>query len=82
MRFPIVIHKDKDSCYGVTVPDLPGCISAGETLDQAFGMAREAIECHVEGMLMGGQPIPKPRSFTFHQANKDFRQWNLGAGGR
>ena len=72
MRFPIVIHKDKDSCYGVTVPDLPGCISAGDTLDKAFGMAREAIHGHVETMIMDGLPVPKPRSFTFHQANKDF----------
>ncbi len=46
MRYPIVIHKDEGSCYGVTVPDLPGCFSAGYTLDETFEMAREAIEGH------------------------------------
>jgi predicted RNase H-like HicB family nuclease len=36
MRYPVVIHKDLDSDYGVTVPDLPGCFSAGTTLDEAL----------------------------------------------
>ena len=36
MRYPVVIHKDPESDYGVTVPDLPGCFSAGETLDEAL----------------------------------------------
>ena len=35
MRYPIVIHKDPESCYGVTVPDLPGCFSAGNTVEEA-----------------------------------------------
>jgi HicB_like antitoxin of bacterial toxin-antitoxin system len=34
MRYPVVVHKDPDSDYGVTVPDLPGCFSAGETLPE------------------------------------------------
>ena len=48
MNFPVVIHKAKDSDYGVTVPDLPGCFSAGRTVDEAFEMAKEAIELHLE----------------------------------
>ena len=39
MRYPIVIHQDPESSYGVTVPDLPGCFSGGETLDAALAMA-------------------------------------------
>ena len=58
MRFPIVIHKDTCSGYGVTVPDLPGCFSAGDTLDEAIESARESIACHVEGLLMDGEPDP------------------------
>ena len=54
MRFPIVIHKDRDSDYGVTVPDLPGCFSAGNTTDEALSNAIEAIECHIEGLLLDG----------------------------
>ncbi len=72
MRFPIVIHHDEGSSYGVTVPDLPGCISVGDTLDEACDMAREAIEGHVETMIMHGEPVPKQRSLTFHHKNKDF----------
>ena len=41
MIYPIVLHKDKDSDYGATVPDLPGCFSAGATLDEALEMNRE-----------------------------------------
>lgn len=59
MHYPIVIHKDRRSDYGVTVPDLPGCFSAGSTLDEAIAMAREAIELHIEGLIEEGQPVPR-----------------------
>ena len=72
MHYPVVIHKDPASDYGVTVPDLPGCFSAGETLDEALKEAVEAIECHVEGLLMDGEPIPPPRTIEYHQSNPDF----------
>lgn len=72
MRYPVVVHKDPDSDYGVTVPDLPGCFSAGETLDEALEEAVEAIEAHIEGMLMDGEPIPTPQSIEDHQSNPDF----------
>ena len=73
MRFPIVIHKDPDSGYGVTVPDLPGCFSAGDTIDEAIESAREAIACHVEGLLMDGEPIPARGSLEQHQGDEDYR---------
>ena len=60
MRFPIVIHKEKKSDYGVTVPDLPGCFSAGSTMDEAMAMTREAIELHIEGLIEEGLPVPDP----------------------
>lgn len=72
MRYPVVIHKDPESEYGVTVPDLPGCFSAGETLDEALKEAVEAIECHIEGMLMDGEAIPTPNTVEYHQANPDY----------
>jgi predicted RNase H-like HicB family nuclease len=73
MRFPIVIHRDADSGYGVTVPDLPGCFSAGDTLDDAIESAREAIACHIEGLLMDGEPIPARASLESHQGNGNYR---------
>ena len=67
MNIPIVIQKDPDSDYGVTVPDLPGCFSAGRTIDEAIEMAREAIELHIEGILEEGQAIPRPGVIDNHQ---------------
>ena len=72
MRYPVVVHKDPESDYGVTVPDLPGCFSAGETMDEAFQEVVEAIECHLEGLLMDGEPIPTPQALKVHQNNPDY----------
>ncbi len=74
MNYPIVIHKDKRSDYGVTVPDLPGCFSAGRTLDEALAAAREAIELHVEGLIEEGQTVPPAGSIEQHQRNPDYRE--------
>ncbi len=60
MRYPVVIHKDPDSDYGVTIPDLPGCFSAGETLEDALKNAQEAILTHIEGLLLDNDPVPSP----------------------
>ncbi len=77
MNWPIVIHKDKKSVYGVTVPDLPGCHSAGDTLDEAMAMAREAIELHLEGMIEDGEPLPDPRPIETHQGSHTNGTWAL-----
>ena len=79
MRYPIVIHKDKNSDYGVTVPDVPGCFSAGSSMEEAILMAREAIECHLEGLLIDAEPIPISSNIEHHQKNKDFKNgvWAL-----
>lgn len=70
MHYPIVIHKDEDSDYGVTVPDLPGCFSAGSTLDEAMAMAKEAIELHVEGLIEEGEAVPEPSSIEKHRRKR------------
>jgi predicted RNase H-like HicB family nuclease len=72
MNYPIAIHKDKTSDYGVSVPDLPGCFSAGSTLDEAVAMAREAIELHLEGLIEDGQPIPPAQPIERHRTNADY----------
>ncbi len=73
MRFPIVIHKDAGSRYGVIVPDLPGCFSAGDSLEEAIESAGEAIACHVEGLLMDDEAIPARATLETHQGNEDYR---------
>ena len=72
MRYSVVVHKDRESDYGVTVPDLPGCFSAGETLDEALHEVVEAIECHLEGLLLDSEPIPTPQPIEAHQNNQDY----------
>jgi predicted RNase H-like HicB family nuclease len=71
MRYPVVIHKDPDSDYGVTVPDLPGCFSAGETMDEALDQVVEAIELHIESLLLDGEPIPVPHTIEHHMDDPD-----------
>ena len=72
MRVPIVIHKDKNADYGVTVPDLPGCFSAGDTVDAAMINAVEAIECHIEGLLMEDEPVPTALTIEHHRKNRRY----------
>ena len=60
MRYPIFIEKDSTSDYGVTIPDLPGCFSAGSTIDEAILNAEEAILTHIEGLLMDNEIVPSP----------------------
>lgn len=72
MRYPVVIHKDKNSDYGVIVPDLPGCFSAGGTLDEALEMAGEAVECHIEGLLLDGEALPAVHPIEHHQRNPEY----------
>jgi predicted RNase H-like HicB family nuclease len=72
MRYPVVIHKDRKSDYGVTVPDLPGCFSAGVTMEEALTHAVEAIECHLEGLLLDGDEIPQAQPIEKHLKNRDY----------
>ena len=73
MQYPIFIHKEDDSAYGVIVPDLPGCFSAGDSLEEAMRNAHEAIECHIEGLLSDNEPIPLRKSIEEHLENPDFK---------
>lgn len=72
MLYPVVIHKDHDSDFGVTVPDLPGCFSVGTTMEEALEAVREAIECHLEGMLIDNEPLPEPSAIEVHQTNPQY----------
>ncbi len=79
MRYPIVIHKDEGSDYGVTIPDIPGCFSVGTTVEKAIDMAKEAAECHIEGLLLDSEPIPVATSIETHIINPDYQDgiWAL-----
>lgn len=57
-----LVHKEKGSSYGVSFPDLPGCIAAAASYAAALEQAAEALAFHVEGMRQDGLRIPSPRS--------------------
>jgi predicted RNase H-like HicB family nuclease len=76
MRFPIAIEPgDETHAYGVVVPDLPGCFSAGDTLDEAIANAPEAILLHLEGLLDAGEGLPESKPLDRHRQNPDFAGW-------
>lgn len=72
LTFPVLLHKDDGSDYGVTVPDLPGCFSAGSTVEEALTMAQEAVALHIAGLIEDGQGIPAARPIEELRWNPDF----------
>jgi predicted RNase H-like HicB family nuclease len=61
MRFAVLIDKTETG-FSAHVPDLPGCVSAGETREETLRLIREAIDFHLEGMRLNGEVIPRPTS--------------------
>jgi predicted RNase H-like HicB family nuclease len=61
MRYLVVVEQGPAS-FGAYVPDLPGCVAAGETREEVLALIREAIEFHIEGLREDGQPVPLPSS--------------------
>ncbi|MBP0616697.1 type II toxin-antitoxin system HicB family antitoxin [Jiella mangrovi] len=62
MRYIAFIHKEPGSSYGVSFPDVPGCISAGDTLEEAASNAVEALSGHARMIEADGETLPAPRS--------------------
>lgn len=73
MDYFAIIHKDRNSDFGVSFPDFPGCITAGRTLDEAKDMAREALSGHIHVMRETAEPIPDPSSLDEVMSNPDFQ---------
>ena len=72
-RYTIILHPDsEEGGYTVTVPALPGCITQGETVDEAIAMAKDAIRLHIESLIAVGQPVPQedepPQAITIDVA--------------
>jgi predicted RNase H-like HicB family nuclease len=76
MRYPIAIEPGgKNTAFGVVVPDLPGCFSAGDTLDEAMAGAEEAIALWIDATLDAGEAIPTPSSLDAVRLNPEFADW-------
>ena len=78
MRYVSFIHQD-DAGYGVSFPDFPGCVSVGDTVDDAVRHGCEALAFHVEGLADDGEPIPPPRSIEAIKADRELADWRRGA---
>lgn len=76
MRYPIAIERgDEKHAYGVVVPDLPGCFSAGDTLDEAIDNTKEAIELWLETVIDDGGTVPEPKTISDHVSSPDYDKW-------
>lgn len=72
-QYIALIHKDPGSDYGVSFPDLPGCVTAGVDLDDARRMAEEALALHLAGMAEDEEAIPEPSSLEAVMADRENR---------
>jgi predicted RNase H-like HicB family nuclease len=57
-KYLVVIEKAADGSYSAYLPDVPGCVSSGDTVEEVKLMIREALEFHLEGMRRSGLPLP------------------------
>jgi predicted RNase H-like HicB family nuclease len=79
MIYPITIEiGDAETAYGIVVPDLPGCFSAGDTMDEAMKNAAQAIYAWIEAALDAGDEIPKPSSLESLRNNAAYEGWAFG----
>ncbi|TBR44928.1 type II toxin-antitoxin system HicB family antitoxin [Marinomonas agarivorans] len=72
MLYPVVVHKDEGSSYGVTVPDLLGCFSAGETFEEALANTRIAMDMYFTDLAESGEDVPLASSVEHHITNPDY----------
>ena len=76
MKFIIAIEPGSDTtAWGVVVPDLPGCFSAGDTLDEAMENAREAVDLWCQTVIEDGGDIPMGKTIAMHQAAAEYAGW-------
>ncbi|MEM1429087.1 MAG: type II toxin-antitoxin system HicB family antitoxin [Pseudomonadota bacterium] len=78
MHYIALVHEE-DGVFGVSFPDLPGCISAGEALDEALQNAQEALALHAEGLIADGETLPAPRSAAEIRADAGLADWHEGS---
>jgi predicted RNase H-like HicB family nuclease len=67
-----LIHKDQHSSFGASFPDLPGCISAADSLEGLRPMIEESLSLHIEGLLEDGDALPEPSTLDAIVKSKDY----------
>lgn len=70
MDYVVVIEKAGDGSYSAYVPDLPGCVSCGDTLEEVRKLINEAVNLHIDSLRRHGEPVPPPAAtaHTVHAA--------------
>ncbi|WP_131196227.1 type II toxin-antitoxin system HicB family antitoxin [Lichenihabitans psoromatis] len=77
-RYPIAIEQGSErTAFGIVVPDLPGCFSAGDTLDDAMMGVEEAVAAWIDAALDAGDTIPAPSSLGIIQADATYSGWTF-----
>jgi predicted RNase H-like HicB family nuclease len=71
-RYLVVYAKCQDSNFSGYAPDVPGCVSTGQTLEQMRAMMKEGLTFHLEGTADDGDPIPEPHTTQVDFTNEDF----------
>jgi len=72
MLYPVVVHHEEGSSYGVTVPDVPGCFSAGDTYQDALNNASEALCLMIDSIIEDGEDVPIAKSIEHHKKNPEY----------
>ncbi|ELI6428482.1 type II toxin-antitoxin system HicB family antitoxin [Vibrio harveyi] len=76
MLYPIAIEVgNEQETYGIVFPDLPGCFSAGESLEDALANSREAVEFYLEDLAENDKIPPTPKSLSYWQKDPEFLGW-------
>ena len=70
MKYLVIIEKTKNN-YSAYSPDVLGCVTTGETVEETLEMMKEALEFHFEGMIADGEAIPKPKGLNFYLEQTD-----------
>jgi len=67
-----IVHKEAKTDFGVSFPDFPGCITAGQTVDEAKDLAQEALALHARGIIEDGDELPAPSKLEDIMADADY----------
>ena len=79
MRYVAFIHGEDEPGFGISFPDFPGCVSDGETVEDAIRRGSEALAFHVEGLMGDGDAIPTPRTVQEIKVDPSLAEWREGA---
>lgn len=72
MNYIAIVHKEAETDFGVSFPDFPGCITAGQSIDDAKDLAQEALMLHIQGMFEDGDQLPIPSKLEEIMTNADY----------